>query len=344
MAASTMKIVTAILQLLIPLFLQLDQLEAYSEISMTDNWLSDCYEVFHDPGGIIKAYGTYDNTFGTFDCQVTIVSRKSNQRYELRFENFDVYSIDGQCKDHSLQIYDGYDRSAPPLTSRPEGLCLPRHDSSLWYLPRPIHTTKEAVTLYLYRYFPPGPSNFRIIFTAYQTKYDKKCFRCVNNTAMCIDEELKCDSLRHCTDGSDESSEGKGGCAESTGIFTGVSFAVMISIVVIVVVILIMIGIGLCVYRCRREPKTPRHTSNAIYKPTTNVDYARAANSQATRALYTTAEPDYALAQTPAGYPSQIKSGSELGTPQQSSSRMSCTTDQDDVFTPLKTDTMSTRT
>ncbi|XP_077984449.1 uncharacterized protein LOC144439070 isoform X2 [Glandiceps talaboti] len=304
---------------------------------MTDNKINDCYEVFHDPGGIIKAFGDYHD--GNYDCQITIQSRDPDQMYHLRFESFEVYSLTGDCSDHSLQIYDGTDRAARPLTNQPQGLCHPMYQPEKWQLPKPMYTTGDSVTLYLYRLNPPGPTRYNIIFTAFKRQYDDSCYKCLNDTGMCIDDSLKCDSLKHCTDGSDESSKGKGGCSESTGLFQGVSFVVMITIVVIVGLFIIVVFIVLCVYYFRRSSKKPKFKSNTIYKPTTSVDYGRTPQTQT---VYQPTDNDYALAQTPAGYPAQGKSESRSATPLKDITYSTSTDADAEVSTPLKYQDTST--
>ncbi|XP_077869041.1 neuropilin and tolloid-like protein 1 [Saccoglossus kowalevskii] len=158
-------------------------------------------------GGVILAEndGSKDSYFH-YDCTVSMRT-VPGMNINLRFETFKVISDDPEsCGNHRLEIYDGFNSTERPLTSK-RGLCsnyTPSDEgTSYGYIPDEINSSQGGVTVRLRRAIAPL-AEFKIIFTSFYNYSDGDCFSCVNTSGLCISRSLTCDGIYNCINGADE--------------------------------------------------------------------------------------------------------------------------------------------
>ncbi|XP_002739082.1 uncharacterized protein LOC100376686 [Saccoglossus kowalevskii] len=246
--------------------------KSFNTVVMTNEYWNDCGKTisYSDANsGIIKAYREDYYTEDVYECTVTLEVMWYEQVL-LKFETFDVYSMDDDCSDHSLKVYDGssiYEQMLTPMN----GLCTTSYYST--ELPQTILSSSYSLTLVLSRNYAEKPADFNIIYSAVQTDADDFCFKCLDNDT-CLSSEVKCDGLNNCPDGSDESYEEDGGCSDIADVFvSAVKLTLIIVVVVVVLIILVcvifIVVIVCCCCRAGRSTTTTHTGTTVVAKPGT---------------------------------------------------------------------------
>jgi hypothetical protein len=182
------------------------------------------------------------------DCAITFQTHSILQRFMLRFDRLQL-----DCNDH-LFIYDG----AHAVSSFKADLsCRNTHLTV-----GSIYTRTNFVTLkYVTDGWGTDANGFRLVITAVKDpKHTCKDFRCTLKE-FCIDDDLVCDGVNHCGDGSDELSSPLCSNTEASTIL-GMQktwFAVA-AVLLIFSTMGLVAGTVLCY--CRKRVVTPRHLQN----------------------------------------------------------------------------------
>ncbi|OXU27374.1 hypothetical protein TSAR_013816 [Trichomalopsis sarcophagae] len=183
------------------------------------------------------------------DCAITFQTNSILQRFMLKFDRLQL-----DCNDH-LYIYDG----AHSVGSFKADLSCRNTMQSVGA----IYTHTNFVTLkYVTDAWGTDTNGFRLVITAVKDpKHACKDFRCTLKE-FCIDNDLVCDGISHCEDGSDEATSTVCVNTEASTILGMEStwFAMMMVCLVLATAGLVTAGI-LCFYRQR--VLTPRHLHNA---------------------------------------------------------------------------------
>ncbi|XP_011300411.1 uncharacterized protein loaf [Fopius arisanus] len=199
------------------------------------------------------------------NCATTFQTHSILQRFMLRFDRLQL-----DCNDH-LYIYDG----AHAVSNYKADLSCQNTHLSVGA----IYTRTNFVTL---KYVTDGwgseTNGFQLVITAVKDeRHTCKDFRCTMNM-FCIDEDLVCDGVNHCGDGSDEVSSSVCANTEASTIL-GMQktwFAVALVFGLLSTAALVTAGI-LCY--CRRRGTTPRHSHNThnaqMTHPPVSFPYAR---------------------------------------------------------------------
>lgn len=182
------------------------------------------------------------------DCAITFQTHSILQRFMLRFDQLQL-----DCNDH-LYIYDGahaVSNFKADLSCRNTHLTVGS-----------IYTRTNFVTLkYVTDGWGTDANGFRLVITAVKDpKHTCKDFRCTLKE-FCIDDDLVCDGVNHCGDGSDELASPLCSNTEASTIL-GMQktwFAVAAVFLVLSTMALVA-GTVLCY--CRKRVVTPRHLQN----------------------------------------------------------------------------------
>ncbi|XP_071786050.1 uncharacterized protein [Asterias amurensis] len=176
---------------------------AYNTTFLQYDIHGECWQyITHDGGKIFShpGHGRYaDNT----DCKVTITT-SPGKRIHAVFESFDV-TDSVNCYQDEVIVYDGRFYSSLMLSGAPYGLCgtdlAPRYHEM-------ESTGNELTVRFITDNVVSSNKGFSVVFTSFVPEETRtandKCFSCADGS-MCIDSDLKCDSLWNCADGSDES-------------------------------------------------------------------------------------------------------------------------------------------
>ncbi|XP_002736567.1 uncharacterized protein LOC100368187 [Saccoglossus kowalevskii] len=239
--------------------------KSYTTVIMTNDLNSQCGEAISDvSSGVIKSYRE-PNYATNWHCDVTIAVQ-TDQVVLLRFETFNAYSKYDDCRDNNLKVYDGSNVYSQLLTPN-SGLCTGVYSTSS-DVPKYILSTGSSITLYLIRENTLH-TEFNIIVSAVMKIEGSFCFNCWDNSS-CLDPEVKCDSIRNCADGSDESTELEGGCFDGNKIAADVTnprpFIAAALVVIVIALIIIIIAVFVC--RCRRQQN---HHPSARKRATDNA-------------------------------------------------------------------------
>uniref|UniRef100_T1J4X9 CUB domain-containing protein n=1 Tax=Strigamia maritima TaxID=126957 RepID=T1J4X9_STRMM len=183
------------------------------------------------------------------DCLITFHTDSVLQRFMLRFEELRL-----DCNDH-LYIYDGTNtfgnyKVANFLAHFAVDLSCGHNKQSVGT----IYTDSNQVSL---KYVTDGwvqeGSGFKLVLTAIKHATGLCLgFVCRNN--FCIDNDLLCDGVNHCSDNSDESSA-LALCLDdsSNGNVLGLGMNIFIAIVVSIFSICFIFIVGVVICICRRQ-------------------------------------------------------------------------------------------
>lgn len=217
------------------------------------------------------------------ECKITFKADNEGWRIMLRFLELDIPDIDpnnGICND-ALYIYDSEDvfTGAMLEAGGNYGLCGIQPPPHILVSTGPfmtIHFRTNAKGDIKRREIGRG---FKFIVTAFSEDFKKynSCgthFQCANKN--CIDEDLKCDTVDHCGDNSDEAMEGFAQCGvKDDGSFLnrflalGVTASVTITVGSLIVLIVCIIAAVCCCKKLFCKPP-PEGTTNAPHSTTPN--------------------------------------------------------------------------
>ncbi|XP_063974991.1 uncharacterized protein LOC135161391 isoform X2 [Diachasmimorpha longicaudata] len=183
------------------------------------------------------------------NCVTIFQTHSILQRFMLRFDRLQL-----DCNDH-LYIYDG---SHAGSNYKADLSCKNTHLSV-----GAIYTRTNFVTLkYVTDGWGTDTNGFQLVITAVKDeRHPCKDFRCTMNM-FCIDENLVCDGINHCGDGSDEVSSTVCANTEASTILGMQKTWFAVALVFGVLSITALITAGVLCY-CRRRGTTPRHSHNA---------------------------------------------------------------------------------
>lgn len=217
------------------------------------------------------------------ECKITFKADNEGWRIMLRFLELDIPDIDpnnGICND-ALYIYDSEDvfTGAMLEAGGNYGLC------GIQPPPHILVSTGPFMTIH-FRTNTKGDikrreigRGFKFIVTAFSEDFKKynSCgthFQCANKN--CIDEDLKCDTVDHCGDNSDEAMEGFAQCGvKDDGSFLnrflalGVTASVTITVGSLIVLIVCIIAAVCCCKKLFCKPP-PEGTTNPPHSTTPN--------------------------------------------------------------------------
>ncbi|CRK87183.1 CLUMA_CG000991, isoform A [Clunio marinus] len=173
------------------------------------------------------------------DCEITFQTHSILQRFMLRF---DTLSLD--CNDH-LFVYDGGHAAGTPKI---DISCRNTKQSVGVLFTNTNHITLKYVT----DGWGTDSNGFKLVITAIKDpKHECRDFKCVAN-GFCIHPELLCDSVNHCSDGSDESVNAKCQNPTENQIFgMELTWIVLITMCSMLIIFAFLVGITICI--CRRN-------------------------------------------------------------------------------------------
>ncbi|XP_015116438.1 uncharacterized protein LOC107040733 [Diachasma alloeum] len=182
------------------------------------------------------------------NCATTFQTHSILQRFMLRFDRLQL-----DCNDH-LYIYDGAHAGS---NYKADLSCQNTHLSV-----GAIYTRTNFVTLkYVTDGWGTDTNGFQLVITAIKDeRHTCKDFRCTMNM-FCIDEDLVCDGINHCGDGSDEVSSTLCANTEASTILGMQKTWFAVALVFSVLSITALLTAGVLCY-CRRRGTTPRHSHN----------------------------------------------------------------------------------
>ncbi|XP_073836810.1 low-density lipoprotein receptor domain containing lost and found isoform X2 [Musca autumnalis] len=182
------------------------------------------------------------------DCIITFQTHSILQRFMLRF---DMLQLD--CNDH-LYVYDGAHAVATPKI---DISCRQTKQTVSSILTRTNFVTLKYVT----DNWGTDTNGFKLVITSVKDpKHTCKDFTCESN-GFCINPDLLCDGINHCSDNSDESVHNL--CQnETTSTVFGMdmTWIVMIVVSILLIISAIVITITICVCR-RQEDSNNQHTT-----------------------------------------------------------------------------------
>lgn len=183
------------------------------------------------------------------NCVITFQTHSILQRFMLRF---DFLQLD--CNDH-LYIYDGAHAVG---TYKADLSCRDTKQSV-----GAMFTRTNFVTLkYVTDGWGTDSNGFKLVITAVKDpKHACKDFRC-NLREFCIDNDLVCDGVNHCADGSDEASSTLCQNNES-GTILGLEVTWFVVVVVSTVLVLLVLIVAVSICICRRNCSNTRPIANA---------------------------------------------------------------------------------
>ncbi|XP_058980106.1 uncharacterized protein LOC101895950 [Musca domestica] len=182
------------------------------------------------------------------DCIITFQTHSILQRFMLRF---DMLQLD--CNDH-LYVYDGAHAVATPKI---DISCRQTKQTVSSILTRTNFVTLKYVT----DNWGTDTNGFKLVITSVKDpKHTCKDFTCESN-GFCINPDLLCDGINHCSDNSDESVHNL--CQnETTSTVFGMdmTWIVMIVVSILLIISAAIVGITICVCR-RQEDGNNQHTT-----------------------------------------------------------------------------------
>ncbi|XP_025829405.1 uncharacterized protein LOC108733089 isoform X2 [Agrilus planipennis] len=172
------------------------------------------------------------------DCVITFQTHSILQRFMLRF---DFLQLD--CNDH-LYIYDG----AHPVGTYKSDLSCRNTKHTLGAM----FTRTNYVTLkYVTDSWGTDSNGFKLVITAVKDpKHACTEFRCTLRE-FCISNDLICDEINHCADGSDESSKTLCQNNESNTILGMEMTWFVVMIVSLILIVFVIIAVSVCI--CRKS-------------------------------------------------------------------------------------------
>ncbi|XP_071177112.1 uncharacterized protein [Mytilus edulis] len=203
-------------------------------------------------------------------CRMTFKAENEDWKLVLRFISLDIPDRTDRICNDAVYVFDS-DQILRPFDEAGGnfGLCGNEVPTE------PMQSSGPFITVH-FRTDAKGPrgTGFKFIVTAFSEDYQKfnSCasrFTC--NNKWCIDEDLVCDDIDHCTDSSDELDTGPSNCGEKESHFLekffslGITASVTITVGSLIVIIVFTVVIACCCRRtfCKPHQETSGTTSTA---------------------------------------------------------------------------------